>query len=100
MPEVKVYTADEITAYINAQYGDDAPTVIAQVNRWLARGDGIAVYENHDLGHPEVGSCRLASYGSQAAQLEVETPPERLPDTNTMINWRYMLVGTYRGVEV
>lgn len=71
---------------------DSWPTV----QRWLNRGDGIAVYENHDLGHPELGHRKFMSYGSSAAQLETDTPPERLPDIGGAINWRYQLVGVYR----
>ena len=67
------------------------------VNRWLQRGDGIAVYENHDLGHPELGHRQFVSFGSPAAQLETDTPPEGLPDIGGRINWRYRLVGVYRG---
>jgi hypothetical protein len=66
------------------------------VGRWLARGDGIAVYRNEDLGHPEIGHLQFLSFGSHEAQLETDTPPERLPDIGSRINWRYRLAGTYR----
>ena len=96
------YSADAIRAYITEQYEDQAPAVIGQVGRWLARGDGIAVYENHDLGHPEAGMPKIVSYGSPAAQLETDTPPARLPDglPAGAINWRFVLVGTYRGAQL
>jgi hypothetical protein len=68
----------------------------ATVQRWLDRGDGVAVYENKDLGHPDLGHRKFASYGSPAAQLEAEEAPERLPDIGGQINWRYALVGTVR----
>lgn len=70
------------------------------VNKWLRRGDGIAVYENHDLGHPNVGHRKFLSFGSPAATLGSLDPPLRLPDTRTEINWRYQLVGVYRGEEL
>lgn len=76
------------------QLDDDS---IPIVNRWLERGDGIAVYENHDLGHPELGHRQFLSYGSPAAQFETDEPPQRLPDFPQKINWRYTLVGVYRG---
>lgn len=83
---------------------DDSPeaqewlsNTVEKMNVWLLRGDGIAVYENQDLGHPEIGDKQFASYGSPAAQLEVETPPERMPDIGGRINWRYTLFGTYKG---
>lgn len=71
---------------------------IGQMNTWLARGDGIAVYTNEDLGHPGLGDKRFMSYGSVAAQLETDAPPSVLPDgLGGGVNWRYTLTGTYRG---
>lgn len=73
---------------------------IALVNRWLARGDGVALYRNEDLSHPELGHTQIMSFGSPQAQLEVEDAaelPDRLPDIGTRINWRYWLVGYYKG---
>jgi hypothetical protein len=70
---------------------------IDQVNKWLARGDGVAVYQNQDLSHPEIGHRQYLSYGSPEAQLEVDEPPERMPDIGQAINWRYTLVGKHRG---
>jgi len=72
-------------------------TTLATINVWLERGDGIAIYQNHDLGHPTLGDYQFASFGSQAAQLEVDEPPTTMPDIGHQINWRYQLVGTYRG---
>lgn len=66
------------------------------IQAWLDRGDGCAVYENHDLGHPDRGHRKCVSYGSKVAQLEEETPPNRLPDIGSEINWRYVLIGTLR----
>lgn len=71
---------------------------VEQVNGWLARGDGIAVYENHDFGHPDLGHRRYVSYGSAQAQIEKDVPPEQMPDlAGHSPNWRYRLVGVYRG---
>ena len=36
------------------------------------------------------------SFGSPAAQLETDHPPQTLPDIGGAINWRYQLIGTYR----
>jgi hypothetical protein len=83
-------TKDELEAIV------DSDAVREAVNRWLAAGKGVAVYENHDLGHPEVGHKQFLSYGAPEAQFEDE-PPQRLPDFPTQINWRYELIGTYRG---
>lgn len=72
---------------------------LAGLNKWLREGKGLAVYENHDLGHPELGRRRFFSFGTPDAQFTDE-PPVRLPDFPTEINWRYVLVGTYRGEVV
>lgn len=90
MTDLKHLTVDELQL---DEYDSDQVTAM---EKWLARGDGIAVYENHDLGHPELGHRQLLSYGSEAAQLETDTPPERLPDFPGTINWRYTLIGVYR----
>lgn len=69
---------------------------IAVINRWLARGDGVAVYENVELGHPWAGHRQYVSFGGPEAQIPGD-PPTKMPDIGPMLNWRYQLVGTYRG---
>lgn len=88
---LKTYTRHEIRELVPAQHHET-------VNKWLARGDGIAVYRNHDLGDRlMLGHTQFVSFGSPAAQLETATPPERLPDIGRAINWRYRLEGIYTG---
>ena len=70
--------------------------ILVGLDRWLARGDGVAVYQNVDLSHPEIGHLQFASFGSPEA-IFPDDPPDRLPDMNGRINWRYSLIGTYRG---
>lgn len=70
---------------------------LEQANGWLARGDGIAVYEGHAFDRSDFGERRYVSFGSTAAQLEVEQPPQTLPDIGNQINWAFQLIGTYRG---
>lgn len=102
---MKEFTAKEVvTTLIEWGELDDSPDATrwlwettSKMNEWLKRGDGIAVYENQDLGHPELGDKKFLSYGSEAAQLETDTPPEQLPDTKQSINWRYRLIGIYKG---
>jgi hypothetical protein len=86
---MKQFTKQQVLELINKEHHD-------VVLRWLARGDGIGVYENHDLGHPDIGHKQFVSFGSAAAQLETDDPPTRLPDIGGRINWRYSLVGTHR----
>jgi hypothetical protein len=91
------WTEDQLQAWITDQGADDADWLarcLELSERWLARGDGAAVYENHDLGHRDLGLGRLISYGSPAAQIEADYPPDRLPDFPGEINWRYVLIAT------
>lgn len=74
------------------------------INRWLARGDGAAVYSNKDLGHSMLGHTAIVSFGSSEAQLEMGSGdlPLSLPDglmegITGGINWRYTLDGIYTG---
>ncbi len=102
-------TAQDVVTSLRKWGGvDDTPesvawlnNVVDQMNTWLGRGDGIAVFENQDMGHPDLGDRRFVSFGSPAAQLETDTPPDRLPDgVGGTVNWRYGLVGTYRGAPL
>jgi hypothetical protein len=94
------YTIVELRELIE-EIGSGTPEwvtrTISLVKGWLERGDGVAVYENHDFGSPGLGDHQIVSYGSPAAQLVTDFPPERLPDIGNQINWRFTLVGTYRG---
>ena len=90
------FTDETFAAWVSERYEDQAPEVMELVGRWLARGDGAAVYENHDLSSRSVGEPRIVSYGSLAAQLETAEPPATLPDIGGAINWRFQLIGTYR----
>ncbi len=90
---MKQFDADEFRAYVKELWGPSAaPHVIAQVHTWITAGDGVAIYTNREIGNPEMGYPQLLRYGPGATFKE---PPERLPDTATEINWRYVLTGTY-----
>lgn len=85
MAELVQYTPTEIRDFLGQMFGleyDDEEVearraafeaAVQQVNLWIARGDGIAVYENHDMGHPNLGEKRVVSYGGPDAQLEPST---------------------------
>ena len=97
---MRQFQAVDILAHVEAMSGGDEEwrdTTRTLVNGWLLRGDGVAVYQNNDFSHRELGTTRLASFGSQEALLPGPTPPDRLPDTGSHINWRYQLIGTYVG---
>lgn len=88
---MKTYTADEVSEILGDAGREKA-------NAWLARGDGIAVYRNEDLGSGDVGSIKFMSFGSAEAQFVV--PPEQLPDFPSEINWRFRLHGVYRSTTL
>lgn len=89
------YSKDGIRKVIDDHFPNMG--VLEQVNAWLARGDGIAVYQNHDMSSANLGEVQLASYGSADAQIENQEPPQKLPDIGGRVNWRYQLIGTYKG---
>jgi len=60
---------------------------------WLDRGDGIALYENCDLGSMNLSHKQWVSFGSDKARIQGEAPV-RMPDIGSKINWAYTLVGT------
>jgi len=66
------------------------------VRRWLDRGDGVAVYRNVALDSGNLGHRKFVSFGSEAAQLETDDPPKKLPDIGGQINWRYQLEAVVR----
>jgi len=123
--QVRVYTADDLTADAQRNIdGADSDLVVQYVTSVLtlaarahSRGDGVAVYENHDLGHPELGERKYVTFGGEKAQLETrhvaartlaslpakaasigkfvygdDVLPKLLPDIGGCINWRYQLV--------
>jgi len=54
------------------------------------RGGDWYAYQNHDLGHPDVGHLQLLQCGKGCTFPE---PPEKMPDSHLGIGWRYLLVG-------
>ena len=49
-----------------------------------------AVYQNNDLGHPDIGHLKFLAVGPENTLKEA---PQRLPDTRSEINWRYLFAG-------
>jgi hypothetical protein len=49
-----------------------------------------AAYQNHDLGHPELGHLQFLATGPGNT---FKQPPDRFPDTARRIGWRYVHVG-------
>lgn len=101
---MQAYTKPEIVEVL-AEVLEDNRHIF---NKWLSRGDGIAVYENKLIEAPvkakkgedreyALADRQFVSFGSPAAQIESAEPPARMPDIGGQINWRYQLVGTYKG---
>lgn len=100
---MKSFTTDELRALLAEEFighEQERETARALMNRWLSRGDGIAVYRNQALDSQDRGARRFLSFGSPAAQLESAEPPVRMPDIGGVIGWKYVLVGTYRGANL
>lgn len=96
----KILTQDEMLVLLRDEGYDDPTLVVELLNGWLLRGDGIAVYRNQELGHPQLGHVQIVSFGSHAAQLETAEPPTTLPDIGGAINWRYQLDAVYQGAPL
>lgn len=90
---MNTFTADEILAMADEEIRDALTRIIGRVQH---RGDGLAVYENMELGHPEIGLLYFMSYGSEVSQIETKNPPTTMPDIGGVIGWRYQLKGVLK----
>lgn len=68
----------------DGKVGDEALEIIRE------RGGTWAAYQNHDLGHRDIGHLRFLKYGEDCT---FKVPPSRYPDTKHAIGWRYLFVG-------
>jgi hypothetical protein len=64
-----------------------------RIQGWRQEGKGAALYQNQELGHPEMGHLQIISFGTPEAGLPMDEPPQTMPDFPDRINWRYQLVG-------
>lgn len=74
-------------------------STMAQIDGWLARGDGVAVYRCQALDRRQLGDTIFVSYGSEDAQLgDVEHPPAICPDIGHQLYglWGYCLEAWHR----
>lgn len=69
--------------------GNERPTDEALATM-RERGGSWACFQNHDLGASNVGHLQFIKYGPDCT---FKTPPEKCPDTQHALGWRYVLVG-------
>ena len=69
--------------------GDERPHEDALV-QMRERGNYWAAYQNHDMGHPQLGHLQFIKYGPGCTFV---SPPEPCPDTVHGLGWRYVFVG-------
>jgi hypothetical protein len=99
MTTATVFTKDQAVEHLKFVIEDNRELF----NRWLARGDGIAFYENKLIEDSQgnstdnIPAMQFVSYGSPTAQIETVEPPQRMPDIGSKVNWRYHLIGLYKG---
>lgn len=61
------------------------------LERMRERGGEWYAYQNHDMGHPQLGHLKFLKCGHGCT---FATAPTRMPDTpDGAINWRYILAG-------
>lgn len=90
---MKILTPEQVFDLLDPDF---KPKAQATMQKWLDRGDGIAVYQQQDFGRSTLGHRKYVSFGSPAAQLEGDTPPAMLPDIGYDINQGYCLEGVCR----
>ena len=64
------------------------------IDRWFANGnegDWVGVFENHDLGHPDLGR-RFAAFYDKDQWGSGEVGRTTGPDSAIGLGWRYLLV--------
>ena len=99
---MKQWTREQYSEYLKVKGFGITEHIEAMLflDRVKERGDVVVVYENSDLGHPEIGFPKIVSYGSDSSYLtrdQFPIPPTTFPDTSTDINWRYCLQASVTG---
>ena len=69
------------------------PEALADMCKFSAEHPGTtwAAYQNHDMGHPNIGRLQFLAVGPSCT---FKTPPRNSPDTPSGLGWRYLHVGT------
>jgi len=88
LTKIQTFTIDDLAETLPP----DSFTVCC-MQKWLARGDGIAVYECRLLGSELLGHRVMVSFGGPDAQLPGDEPPNYLPVGLIRLAWAYTLQG-------
>lgn len=76
---------------MNTLIGDSQPDSNALRKMRSVTKQGVwYAYQNHDLGSEDLGHLMFLFCGPDSTFKE---PPDKMPDTPSSINWRYVLVG-------
>jgi hypothetical protein len=69
---------------------DEREAALRVIQRWVERGDGVAVYRCRELGRTSAPFRTTVSYGSAQSQIptEARVPPTALP-VNVPLQWSY-----------
>lgn len=101
------WTLDELFAFAAVQDFDDV--ALAKLRRMVdtigmrGLGNSIAVYQNMDMGHPDLGMAQFVTVGPHPDNQIVldadggQGAPTKMPDIGNAINWRYQLIALYGG---
>lgn len=67
-------------------------TALSQMKIGVKMYPGVryAAYQNHDIGHAQLGHLQFLAVGPNNTYKEA---PPRFPDTQSAIGWRYVHVG-------
>lgn len=68
----------------------EAPGARSIFERWIARGDSIGVFRNHDLSHPAVGHTLFLPLDAEDID-KVQIGKTHAPDGQHGLGWRYLL---------
>jgi len=69
----------------------EAPNARSAFERWLARGDAIGVFTNHDLGSRDVGRAVFIPLDADEVR-RLPIGKAHAPDSSTYgLGWRYLL---------
>lgn len=78
-------------------YAFQVPNILTTIRKWIDRGDMVLVYENKEIGNPNLG--HLIIMPCDASQRPLVKIGDRAPDTSAGMGWRYGLIACTRNIE-